>query len=448
MESQDVEILVHVAAPSTVADDATYRQLARAYLAFQPEKRANITRASLSTRLPYKHIGPDKTQHDVQAVESSSQDFVTPNTEAFCPESQELSFRSAIDNRFSPRLRPNTRSLSQRNTSNSKSQAATPSESSWRAPPSQISDSYPLPDAGIINVTPTRVLQRYLQKTPSSSPPSSKDNVKLRSPRVSFEVIHFPSSIPIPSDDEHSHPKPAKSISNVIPVTPLPPINLHKRPLPQEDDPANDVTHISSSFARVPPSTPRAESEPPPKVPKTTGTAPTIDSVHLARSTSDTGPIRSSDPSAIELIAHTLDIRPPSPSVSTANLDPTSLVSSKLEKLARDLSSRYKPQSSRQIDPFERGYWLVDCTSWSESTRLDTWVFLTNYLRSGLAGWGVWCRRDKLHDWMRFYCWGHVAKHIYLLMYLASGREIKAKGARWFDADGDVVLEVKGFGKR
>ncbi|KID86982.1 hypothetical protein MGU_05760 [Metarhizium guizhouense ARSEF 977] len=444
MEPHGVEILVHVTSPSKVSDDDTYRHLARAYLAFQPGSRVDII--APATLLPCPASTPqtpslNQRHRDLHPLPGpppeSSQDYVTPTVdEAFCPESQDLSFQSAIDNRASPPLRANTRSSLQR-----RPQIATPSPSSWNPPPSQISDSYPLPDAGIINVTPTRVLQRYLQKTPSSSPPSPKDHVRAASPRSNLDLINIPSSIPIPSDNEApTHPQP-----DIIPVTPHLPAGLHKRP-PQEDD-ALDITHISNSFV----SSPRAESAPPPtkstKAIVTATTAPQTD-VPLARSTSDTGPIRSSDLSAIELISHTLDIRPPSPETSTVNLDPTSLVSPKLDKLSRDLSTRYKPISARQIDPFERGYWLVDCTSWSDQTRLDTWVFLTNYLRSGLAGWGVWCKRDKMHDWMRFYCWGHVAKHIYLLMYLASGREIKTTGARWFDAEGEVVLEVEGVAKK
>ncbi|KAG8421634.1 hypothetical protein J3458_003499 [Metarhizium acridum] len=415
MEPHDVEILVHVTSPSKVSDDDTYRRLARAYLAFQPGSRVDIIAPATLLPCPASTSQTPSLNQRHRVLHTlpgpppePSQDYVTPTVEkAFCPESQDLSFQSAIDNRASPHLRANTRSSSQR-----RPQIATPSPSSWNPPPSQISDSYPLPDAGIINVTPTRVLQRYLQKTPSSSPPSPRDHVRAASPRSSFDLINIPSSIPIPSDNEApTH----LQQPDIIPVTPHLPAGLHKRPL-QEDEDSRHHPHLQQLCVLSP--------------------------------TSDTGPIRSSDPSAIELISHTLDIRPPSPETSTDNLDPTSLVSPKLDKLSRDLSTRYKPISARQIDPFERGYWLVDCTSWSDQTRLDTWVFLTNYLRSGLAGWGVWCKRDKMHDWMRFYCWGYVAKHVYLLMYLASGREIKATGARWFDAEGEVVLEVEGVGKK
>ncbi|TWU78017.1 hypothetical protein ED733_006440 [Metarhizium rileyi] len=436
MEPHDVEILVHVTAPSKVSDDQTYRHLARAYLAFQPESRVELSPAAPFSRPESTHTPQRNLRHDVQPnnppPDSSQEDYAVPIAEAFCPESQDLSFQSAIDNRASPRLPLYTRASLQR-----EPLAATLSQTSWHSPPSQINDSYPLPDGGIINVTPTRVLQRYLQKTPSPSPSSSpsscKDSIQPASPTTGLEIIGIPSSIPIPSGNEpRVHPK-----SDIIPVTPFPQAGLRNCPL--RVDESLDITHVSNSCA----SSPRAESEPPPT--KTITAITPKPEAHLARSTSDTGPIRSS---AIELVTHTLEIRPPSPETSVNNLSPTSLVSPQLEKLSRDVSTRYRPIETRQVDHFERGYWLVDCTPWPQKTRFDTWVFLTNYLRSGLAGWGVWCKRDQGHRWMRFYCWGHVAKHIYLLMYLASEREIKTTGATWFDAQGQAVLEVKGVGKK
>jgi hypothetical protein len=124
------------------------------------------------------------------------------------------------------------------------------------------------------------------------------------------------------------------------------------------------------------------------------------------------------------------------------------LISEKLAKLARDLSSRYRPTTKRDIEAFERGYWLINCNGWDPTVRFDTWVFLANYLKSGLAGWGTWCRRDKTHDWIRLYCWGHVVKHTYLLLYLASGRQIKTSGAKWYGADGEVALEIPPYEKQ
>jgi hypothetical protein len=146
--------------------------------------------------------------------------------------------------------------------------------------------------------------------------------------------------------------------------------------------------------------------------------------------------------SQIDQVNSSLEIRPPSPSVGVKDVKPADLVSGKFAKLALDLGSRYRPTVTRDIDPFERGYWLLDCEDWNPAARFDAWVFLGNYLKSGLAGWGTWCRRDTTHDWIRLYCWGHVAKHTYLLLYLASGRRVKITGTKWHGADGEVVLEI------
>jgi hypothetical protein len=54
----------------------------------------------------------------------------------------------------------------------------------------------------------------------------------------------------------------------------------------------------------------------------------------------------------------------------------------------------------------------------------------------------VWCRRSEDWSQIRLYGWAHVAKHTYLLLYLASGRVVKMTGARWVDAEGEVIIAV------
>jgi hypothetical protein len=125
-------------------------------------------------------------------------------------------------------------------------------------------------------------------------------------------------------------------------------------------------------------------------------------------------------------------------------LDPAGMIPAHLARLAASLSSRYRPAAPapRDLDPLERGYWAVDCSAWSGETRRQTWVFLFRYIERGLASWGVWCRRTASHDALRLYCWGHLVKHTYLLLYLASERALKYTGAEWRDAEGEVVLQV------
>ncbi|KND90249.1 hypothetical protein TOPH_05109 [Tolypocladium ophioglossoides CBS 100239] len=446
--SSDVEILVHVAAPSRTADDVVYRQLAQAYLSFQPEHRAVLPQVPN----PPESTGDEASvkTHGKTPPSSSSQAFAVAAAEpVFGPDSQDLSFQSAFDNRSSPLLRPADCKPPRTTVPPSSQTSEAPAQSSFCAPASQISDSYPLPDSGVMKGTPTRILQQYLKHpdAPTGAPASPSRGQEARRGDAEAEVIDVPSSLPLSGHgqepDQAQNRLSARKVIPVTPVAPLPMMRKRKGFVEDEDQSAFDITHVSSSVVSHPlmSSPSRAESEPLPlKWPKTSHDS--MDSLNLARSSSDTGPIRSSDVSAIEHIAHTLEIRPPSPPTGIANIGPSNFISGEFAKLAHDLSARYRPKEKRPLDPLERGYWLLDCTCWSPQTRLDAWVFLTNYLRSGLAGWGVWCRRDAAHAAIRLYGWGCVAKNTYLLLYLASGRQVKTTGARWFGADGDVVLEV------
>ncbi|KAM4059521.1 hypothetical protein HRG_011576 [Hirsutella rhossiliensis] len=489
-----VEILVHVAAPSTAADDGRYRGLARAYLAFEPAARTALPAApddpSSSARLRQSSDGPGALGDPPQTRSRGAPPAFSSAPEqhgVFCaPESQDLSFQSAWDNRSSPRLRPLVRpgppptSAARAPLSSQGDDGRAPSPSPFRAPASQISDSYPLPDAGVFTVTPTRILQRYLSNNnargSTGTPTSAASSPPSQALGPDADVIDVPSSLPVPSR-QYEPPPPPKAPSqqqhgspagHVIPVTPLALPALPPRSKRTAEELATsallDLTHISSSFVshQSASSPSRAESEPPPlppcKKPKVTEDGGG-DSLVLVRSTSDAGPIMAMANCAAAAAADdddALEIRPPSPPADTAHIDPTTLVSDKLAKLARDLASRYRPEPPRRaLEPLERGYWLLDCSGWPPQTCRETWVFLTNYLRSGLAGWGVWCRRgspasqqQQRHAWIRLYCWACVAKHTYLLLYLASGRHVKATGAAWYGADGLVALEVAPSGGR
>lgn len=139
------------------------------------------------------------------------------------------------------------------------------------------------------------------------------------------------------------------------------------------------------------------------------------------------------------------EIIPSSPPTGLQTLDPTDLIPPQLSKLAHDLSARYRPSSpSRPLDDLERGYWLLDYSQWSSAARVSTWAFLERYVSSGLAGWGLWCKRNEAEEKrsLRVYCWGCAVKHAFLLLYLASERRLKGTGAVWIDAEGEAVLEV------
>ncbi|KAF5675037.1 hypothetical protein FHETE_2788 [Fusarium heterosporum] len=450
--SDDTEILVHITAPSRSTDDALYRQLARAYLAFDPQKRTQVS-------LEPPQISQEEypvPAWDQGAPSPSQTQVTTAFGRSFEITSQDLSFEGAIDNRCSPRLSYGGLVQGLVPASND---AGFGSFNSWCAPPSQISDSYPMPDAGLLSISPSRVLERYVGIARSSQVSilsSSPTAYRRPVPVLNFgHRVDIPSSLPGASQGEAV---PIQRISfaestNIIPTTQYEdkgadtPVATADTDIVAFEHMCPDVTHISSSMvsSHSPARSLRAGSEPPPAKRSRIGNVQHGD---LVRSSSDTGPFLSTKSSQVEQMSNSLEIRPPSPSVGMDDINPADLVSEKLAKLARDLSSRYRPATTRDVDPFERGYWLLNCEDWNPTVRFDTWVFLNNYLKSGLAGWGTWCRRDKTHDWIRLYCWGHVAKHTYLLLYLASGRHVKATGAKWYGADGEAVLEISPYEKQ
>ncbi|KAM3509496.1 hypothetical protein MY10362_000576 [Beauveria mimosiformis] len=490
--SGDVEILVHVAAPSRVSDDAAYRRLAQAYLSFTPDHRARVSSIA----------SPPEAQPQAQPLLRQSQpgDAGSVVPPSFCSDSQNMSFVGALDNRDSPRViitgkaRPTTPPRIALPDDNATTTTTT-TTTVRQLLPSQVADSYPMPDCDLFNVTPTRVLQRYMGggrqpnlapaiQEPMSSPTLSSDGDSdsvgaERNTQIQVQATAFNTSF-IPASDTNSSQENRKQRQTTIPVTPLVEGASRKRKAVGSEDVhdtlALDVTHISSSDTSSASCLRRAESAPLPCSkrllrPLAPDSAATVRLVRHASETThpqprlhhDTPPppLPSCSPSAYDALSQipstcpsssSLSARPPSPPVGIDRLDLSSLVSAKLAKLARDLSSRYRPLLRRRsssstadgasLDPLERGHWRVDCRRWTPALRADAWAFLASYIRSGLAGWGVWCRRDPDGCTLKLYGWAHVAKHTYLLLYLASGRQIKTTGAQWFDAEGKVALEI------
>jgi hypothetical protein len=119
------------------------------------------------------------------------------------------------------------------------------------------------------------------------------------------------------------------------------------------------------------------------------------------------------------------------------------MITDVLASLARnlDLEKRFRPESqTRELRPFERGYWLVDCTTWDPDLKRSAWEYLAKYLGSGAAGWGTTCKRDAAFSWIRLYCWGCVVGHMYLVLYLMSKRRVLYTGTSWIAADGAPVV--------
>lgn len=80
------------------------------------------------------------------------------------------------------------------------------------------------------------------------------------------------------------------------------------------------------------------------------------------------------------------------------------------------------------------------------------WTFLTQFIGSGRAGFGVRCFRENVVDEngesggeevAKIYCWGEVVGEVWLLLFLASDRKVIGAGAKWIDAGGEAVVVMR-----
>lgn len=186
-----------------------------------------------------------------------------------------------------------------------------------------------------------------------------------------------------------------------------------------------------------------------------------------------------------------LEIKPPPPPISTSPF--TTHITPTLEMLSTRLKSprTYSPaEQTRDLDSLERGHWYLRLnlipsgqdnthtpaintsapTPWDMVLFSRFWTFLSDFIKEGRAGWGVWCILEAEGDEgsnstspskeaeehshstdsvkaqhlvsLKIFTWGEIARHIYLLLFLASERQIRKMGAQWRDAGDKVVIQM------
>ncbi|KAI1804018.1 hypothetical protein F4811DRAFT_302353 [Daldinia bambusicola] len=466
MEKQaDVEILIHIGAPSRAADDAWYRSLASSYLNFNPASSTNFLNRTCST--------VDVNEEQGAQLEAPIPDFITgtQSTEPFGSfRSPQASFNSVFDNAASPRVLARRVLVDEPPSTSAETNMPMPS-SPWQTPSSEVQDSFVGNPIHISTFTsPTRILEHYLQRF--DSPLSSAKSASQRSGGVDIPRSGSQKPNP-PRSEDNPIPLSTSYTPSVIPCTPpcdphagprelvkTKPIEAHNTAYAQDDVSSENIVEEtilirSSDFS----STTRADSEPPPAKRHQPDPLDNNNKDHraLLRAASDIGPRApaSSGQKSFLTVAflrdhgytyESLELRAPAPPASMTQVDPQTFVTPGLASLARDLDipKRYKPKESRRaLRPAERGYWLVDCSAWDPQLKRDAWAYLANYVGTGVAGWGVWCRRDREFKRLRVYCWGLVTAHIYLLLYLASQRRVLYTGSSWIDGEGIPVVVMQ-----
>ncbi|MCJ1362146.1 hypothetical protein MMC16_001248 [Acarospora aff. strigata] len=404
----EVEILVHISAPSGAKDDARYRKQAHGFLGFEAAKRHIVLRpgnghnkleaAAATTSAPAPNISDRETlyspsklpKHAIGGPRTAASTVVQSSTQ-----SRPQTAPSAATPPFA-----GTRSIRR-----------TQSDS-WGTPPSVVPDSQPL------------------------VPPENEGPVNRR-------------DSPHPTLDE---PQPKRRRLESTTTTP-------------------PIAYASTSPPNPQPRTLPVDNHPP---------APPPQPQHFPPATSSPPPSVSPPPSPAFPPIH-----PPPP--QTTSLPFKTHITPTLALLAThvDLPKRYIPRTTtRPLRPLERGHWAVSCDTFAPALRIKIWKFLTDLVGGGRAGWGVWCewvtshpeeesddasaagvegdkaskprqgddrkreqraqgnQKRKEKEMIRFYCWGEVAPHIYIVLFLATSRMIKGTGARWVDGGGNVVVQM------
>ncbi|KAH8429717.1 uncharacterized protein LDX57_007388 [Aspergillus melleus] len=460
------EVLVHVSAPSTAADDARYRAQVQAILGFQPASCQVITLRS--DEGSYDQAQDRSQDQD----EGQSLDRLHPNdarhrdADAHAPQpvGPPLPCTSESASDLEPHVIPHNNNAVSSTEFTLAVDDPPPrggaAQDSLGSPVSVIPDSQPeILVSG--NATGFESLDQY-QRTSApdlSSPPQSK--------RCRIESD--------PTPDEHS---------KVLPDKQLPPAARDGKQEPELELKGKHSPHQSDHEPRPPHSTPAPMPTSKPKLPA---------------KGKDKDSNKASHPPAPALevtIAPPMQIRPPPPPISNKRF--TTHITPTLSMLFKRLHSPriYTPiQQSRPLDILERGYWYLridilhaDADANKSKTHPNTWdrflfnrfwSFLSELVgKEGRAGWGVWCyledvsssvstdpgsgsetrsgsrtdsnstsphnqRIPPAHELgLKVYAWGEIAVHIYLLLFLASERRIRKMGAQWYDGSEEVVIRM------
>jgi hypothetical protein len=143
-----------------------------------------------------------------------------------------------------------------------------------------------------------------------------------------------------------------------------------------------------------------------------------------------------------------LDAYPPAPNVSVERHSrlPSQITKHLAATKAQNPKRFRTSKKHRTPKADERGYWSINCSTWSRNLQHEFWISVCEHVQSGRLGWGASLHRDASSvqelGRLRLYCWAEVAEHMWLILWLCSQGKVAGSQTRWIDADGSVVFEV------
>jgi hypothetical protein len=433
----DVEILVHISAPTTHKDDEKYRDMANAYAAFEDVQPSSSNLLGTSAVIP-NHSTAEASQENITSRSiprsskltskgppisttpgdlDSERDIINESDDAygsfpsvtFAPvpggdRKPNNSFTSIDESQSPPgsRLEQLERIQDRWKRSILKSSAAKGGHDGEIRSTKSPTDDTPL------FIEDTQVYDGVLTSYPSDSELSFRTG----DPAQEYIRIDRP---PIPPEPVH-----AANLHNGIPPVQIP---LDSFPTDEEtwELVEQQIQYEQGQY---------------------------VQSTGPVEGTGDDGPIDFSTlPS---------EVFAPPPPVSTEK--PGSLpsqITDELELIHQQNKSRFQPERRlRGLEADERGYWVIDASSWSRRAQYDFWSSLCEHVRQGRFGWGVTLYREHQDSEgdcrvyptelgaVRLYCWGEIVEQVWLYIWLCSDGKVAGTKSRWVDADDMPVIQM------
>ncbi|MCJ1414834.1 hypothetical protein MMC32_001163 [Xylographa parallela] len=402
----ELEILVHISAPSRIVDDGKYRKQALGFLNFKAAARRESE--------PCKDV-PEQLVPVTPYLQSLGRHArgAQPLQEEGDPHASK---ETLVESTFYD-------------------------EGLWYGSvPAEIS---PRPRPPVIYTTPRVVIDRTPavarpQTAPVPASPSFQGGTHRRSRSDSWQTPPsvIPDSQPERSQLKRSFPEPVSFSSSAGPASP----SAKRQRLSPADGPQLESAQSSARSAEdISP----AEASPAPEYPPPWPTS------------SPESPDSSTKPR--------VEVHAPPPKTALASFTTHITPSLALIEAKLPIAKLYNPPiKTRELRTLERGYWQL---SLDHHVPLDErekfWEFLAQFIGEGRAGWGVWAEkfsskspamdrepllegepRDGEAEIVRVYCWGEVVGYIYILLFMGSHRKIRGMGAMWVDAGGEVVVRM------
>ena len=470
---EDVELLVHITAPATTTSDEDYRQLARAYLSFDPSHTTALMDPEDSEIASSVEVVDDSFAEDPSKPRGSVEAFSANKA----PRHGENSSSSRV---FTPG--PNSASAAGgqvvRDTESggsviAGSQVEEPEDESLIE---EVSDSC-LTGSVTLDpfISPTRMLEHHLRRLRSSAQPP-KRALEYERDEDQLDELAGPPQKTAKTGSQRTPQKSSSLLQEPVldgmeKITVDATISVDSVLVCDSPNAAGDPVETTTVSAG--PAMSR-ESEGPARAPPNSMQSPLFPDAPLRRHQSDHGTKTSIAPVAPLLIRSisapstavspevlesykkkftALEVFPPEPPVSDSHLTESSFLAPRLKKLAEEapLEQVYRPRfhSSKagkfgdksDLRPLQRGYWLLDMSTWDEPARWATWARLHECISEGVAGWRVWCLRDEACVRIRTYCFASLAGHVYLFLNEASGGRARYVDVEWI-GDGRPRISV------